>query len=116
MNPSLIPGLARTIEPPYHVVIFTSMRTADDRGYEQMARRMVELGSHYAGFLGIESARGPDGVGITVSYWRDEKSLLAWRKDSEHQKAQQGGKETWYAGYEVRIGKIERAYSFYAQA
>ena len=112
MNPSLIPGLARTPEPPYYVVIFTSKRTGGDRGYDEMAQRMVELGSKYAGFLGLESVRGADGVGITVSYWRDEAALLAWKRDPEHQKAQRGGKETWYAGYEVRIGKIERAYRF----
>ena len=111
MNPSPLPGLARTPAPPYHVVIFTSKRTEGDRGYDQMAQRMVELGSKYDGFLGLESVRGADGVGITVSYWRDEQSLLAWKRDSEHQKAQQGGKEAWYAGYEVRIGRIERAYS-----
>jgi heme-degrading monooxygenase HmoA len=101
---------ARTPAPPYYAVIFTSLRTEGDRGYDAIAARMVELGSSYDGFLGIESVRGADGLGITVSYWKDEASILAWKRDEEHQKAQRGGKESWYDTYEVRIAKVERAY------
>jgi heme-degrading monooxygenase HmoA len=106
-------GLARTPAPPYFAVIFTSKRAADDgRAYGVVAQRMVDLGSRYDGFLGIESARGDDGLGITVSYWRDEASLLAWKRDTEHEKAQRGGREAWYDAYEVRVAKVERAYGF----
>ena len=103
-------GIARTPAPPYYAVIFTSRRTEGDHGYGAMADRMVELGSKCDGFLGIESARGADGLGITVSYWRDEASIAAWKRDTEHQQAQRGGKTTWYADYEVRVAKVERAY------
>ncbi len=103
-------ALARTPEPPYYAVIFTSKRTEGDRGYGAMADRMVELGATQDGFLGIESARGADGVGITVSYWRDEAAILAWKRNAEHQRAQAGGKVSWYAEYHVRIAKVERAY------
>ncbi len=107
------PGdLARTPEPPYYAVIFTSKRTAGDHGYGAMAERMVDLGSKYDGFLGIESARGADGLGITVSYWRDEAAIAAWKRDTEHQKAQRAGQQAWYADYEVRVAKVERAYGF----
>lgn len=103
-------AIARTPEPPYYAVIFTSRRTEGDRGYGAMAARMEALGATYPGFLGLESARGADGVGITVSYWRDEAAILAWKRDAEHQRAQRGGQDTWYADYEVRIAKVERAY------
>ena len=102
--------LLRTPEPPYYAVIFTSLRTEGDHGYDAMSARMVELGSRYDGFLGIESARGVTGLGITVSYWRDEASILAWKRDTEHQQAQHAGKKTWYADYQVRVAKVERAY------
>ena len=88
---STAPGaLVRTPEPPYYAVIFTSKRTAGDHGYGAMADRMVELGATQDGFLGIESARGADGLGITVSYWRDEAAILAWKRNAEHQRAQAG--------------------------
>jgi heme-degrading monooxygenase HmoA len=106
-------GIAKTPEPPYYAVIFTSKRSAgDDASYGAMAQRMVDLGGRYDGFLGIESVRGADGVGITVSYWRDEASILAWKRDTEHQKAQRGGREAWYERFEVRVAKVERAYGF----
>jgi heme-degrading monooxygenase HmoA len=75
-----------------------------------MAQRMVDLGSRYDGFLGIESARGADGLGITVSYWRDEAAILAWKRDTEHEKAQRAGQRTWYDDYQVRVARVERAY------
>ncbi len=110
---SATPGIARTPEPPYYAVIFTSKRSpADERGYGAMAQRMVDLGSRYDGFLGMESVRGADGVGITVSYWRNEAAILAWKRDTEHEKAQRGGRAAWYERFEVRIAKVERAYGF----
>ncbi len=103
-------GGANTPEPPYYAVIFTSKRTEVDRGYDAMAERMVELAAKQPGFLGVESARGADGVGITVSYWRDEASIAAWKRDEEHRAAQQAGQAMWYADYRVRVAKVERAY------
>lgn len=99
----------RDIDPPYYAVIFTSHRTAgDDAAYGDMAARMVALAAEQPGFLGVESAR--DGVGITVSYWRDETSIAAWRRNAEHRLAQQAGRDRWYADYTVRVARVERAY------
>lgn len=108
--------VAHTPEPPYYAVIFTSRLAAAAHGYDQVAERMVALSAKYPGFLGIDSARGADGVGITVSYWRDEASILAWKNDPEHRKAQRGGRENWYERYEVRSAKVERAYGFAREA
>lgn len=76
-----------------------------------MAERMVELASQQEGFLGVESARGTDGLGITVSYWKDEESIIRWKANVEHLAAQLAGRKTWYADYQVRIAKVERAYA-----
>jgi len=102
--------IATTPEPPYYAVIFTSRRTEGDRGYGDMSARMVELAAKQPGFLGVESARGADGLGLTVSYWRDEASIAAWKRDTQHQQAQRAGQQTWYADYQVRVAKVERAY------
>jgi heme-degrading monooxygenase HmoA len=105
-------GLAKhTPAPPYYAVIFTSQRTAEDQGYGLMADRMVELASSQPGFLGVESTRGADGLGITVSYWKDEASIKAWKANAQHQVAQATGKKVWYADYMLRVAKVERAYS-----
>lgn len=103
-------SLAKTPAPPYLAVIFTSARTEGDRGYEAMAERMVALAEGQPGFLGMDSVRGEAGVGITVAYFRDEAAIAQWRAHPEHRVAQREGRETWYADYEVRVARVERAY------
>lgn len=102
--------LANTPEPPYYAVIFSSQRTEGDRGYGDMAERMMTLAAQQPGFLGVESVRGADGFGITVSYWASEEAIAAWKGHLEHKPAQEGGKRVWYADYQMRVAKVERAY------
>lgn len=104
------PVFAHLPEPPYYAVIFSSQRTEGGNGYGQMAERMVELALQQPGFLGVESARGSDGFGITVSYWVSEAAISAWKANVEHLAAQDMGKRTWYAHYELRVARVERAY------
>jgi heme-degrading monooxygenase HmoA len=101
---------AATPSPPYYAVIFTSQRTEGDQGYGGMAARMVELAATQPGYLGIESVRGADGVGITVSYWTSTQAIADWKANAEHCIAQETGKRLWYADYQLRIAKVERAY------
>jgi heme-degrading monooxygenase HmoA len=101
--------------PPHgsYAVIFTSLRTDGDAGYSAMAERMVALAAEQSGFLGVRSARGDDGLGITVSYWDSLESIAAWRAHAEHRPAREQGRAQWYAHYEL---KVERAYSWSAEA
>jgi len=99
--------------PPYYAVIFTSQRTpADDDGYGDAADRMVALASEQPGYLGVESARGEDGLGITVSYWRSPEDIAAWRRNAEHKIARDSGRSDWYQHYTLRVAKVERAYAW----
>ena len=101
-----------TPEPPYYAVIFTSQRRDGDSGYAATSERMVELAARQRGFLGVESSRDADGFGITVSYWDSLAAIAAWKADVEHLRAQAQGRRDWYAHYEVRIARVERAYAF----
>jgi heme-degrading monooxygenase HmoA len=102
--------LATTPNPPYYAVIFSSLRTEGDHGYTAMADEMDRLARTQPGCLGAESARSADGLGITVSYWTDEKSIAAWKDEARHLVAQRLGKERWYTDYAVRVAKVERTY------
>ena len=97
-------------EPPYFAVIFTAQRRADDEGYEAMAGKMAALAAEQPGYLGVESTRDTEGLGITVSYWQDEASLRAWKDVAAHALAQELGKSRWYEHYTLRVAKVERAY------
>ena len=102
--------LANTPKPPYYAVVFSATHTLNLEGYAEMANRMVDLAHKQDGFLGVESAQGE--VEITVSYWRDEKSILKWKANLEHKAAQEKGKSDWYSAFKIRVAKVERAYSF----
>lgn len=102
--------ISKTPQPPYLAVIFTSELNENATGYEKVSNKMVELVKKQPGFLGFESAR--EDVGITVSYWRDEQSVLDWSNNIEHQEAKRLGKEKFYKSYTIRICKVEREYVF----
>lgn len=103
---------AATPKPPYYIVAFSSVRTDGDNGYGAMADLMEEMALAQDGCLGIESARGSDGFGITNAFFRDEQSIIAWKNVVAHLAAQKLGRERWYKHYEVRVARVERAYSF----
>lgn len=102
--------IAKTPQPPYYAVIFTSVRTTIDDGYLAMAQQMEELAQQQPGYLGYESAR--ETVGITISYWQSLEAIKNWKQVSEHLIAQQYGREKWYSNYKTRICLVERDYSF----
>jgi len=100
-------------EPPYFAVIFSSLRRdRPDDGYGEMADRMEELAREQPGFLGVESARGADGLGITVSYWQTAADVAAWGRHAEHLLAQKRGRDEWYRWYALRVCRVERATEF----
>jgi len=111
LRPNSMSQSATTPAPPYYAVIFTSLRTEGDRGYSETAARMEDLARDMPGYLGIESARSADGFGITVSYWASEAAIAEWKRHLEHQAAQARGRQEWYEHYEIRVAKVERAYS-----
>lgn len=94
-------------------VIFTSTRTdADAAGYGAAADAMEALAQTQPGYLGIDSARNPDGTGITVSYWADEAAALAWRANAEHAAIREIGRARWYADYRLIVTQVTRAYGW----
>ena len=91
----------------YFAVIFTNQRTmSDDEMYSLTSERMVELAQQQPGFLGVESVRGEDGIGITVSYWRDRGAIRDWRVNIEHLAAQQMGRQEFYSWYHIRVAGV----------
>lgn len=105
--------VSQDICPPYYAVIFTS-RLAEAAGddYQDAAEAMVEEAKRQDGFLGLDSWRDNDGRSITISYWRDEAAIAAWRDNPEHKKARAKGRALWYRSGTLRVAKVERAYSF----
>jgi heme-degrading monooxygenase HmoA len=99
-------------QPPYYAVVFTSLRTAGDNGYGERADRMEELVEEIPGYLGMDSARTPGRLGITVGYFKDVAAVEEWRSTMEHRAAQKHGREHWYERYTLHVAKVERSHGF----
>lgn len=97
----------------YYAVIFTSQRTdAEMAMYGVTSERMIELAQQQPGFLGLESVREENGLGITVSYWRDREAIAAWGEYAEHRVAQKLGRQEFYSWFQLRITKVIEDRSF----
>ena len=91
----------------YYAVIFTAQRSlSGDDMYEITADRMVTLAQQQPGFLGVESVRGDDGIGLTVSYWTDRDAIAQWHGHAKHMVAQAMGRQEFYDWYRIRIAEV----------
>jgi heme-degrading monooxygenase HmoA len=101
--------LSDTPDPPYTAVIFTSVRTdGGEPEYQAASVELERLAAEQPGFLGVDTAR--DGIGITVSYWRDDAAARSWKRVARHLVAQRLGRERWYSDYRVRVATVTRDY------
>lgn len=100
--------------PPGSIaVIFLSGRNAnDDAGYAAAAQAMEARAATMPGYLGIDSTRGGDGAGITISWWTDRTAAAAWRDDPDHQRIRERGRAVWYDWYRVIVAGVERSYGW----
>ncbi len=101
--------IADTPPPPYYAVIFTSIRSDDPEDTPRWPSH-VHDGRSTARLFGDRIS--PEEVGITVSYWKDMKSIQQWKQHSDHIVAQKQGRERWYSQYRTRICRVERDYEF----
>ncbi len=64
------------------------------------------------GFLSIErfqSLADPKRL-LSLSFWRDEEAVKAWRNTEEHRQAQMAGRGGVFSGYRLRIAQVVRDY------
>jgi heme-degrading monooxygenase HmoA len=97
------------------VVSFANERMPDDDGYPEMAERMDALASEQPGYIGIDSVRGADGVGITVSRWSSIAAMVSWRRLGAHADAQARGRSDWYRSYRSDVARVDRSAAFARQ-
>jgi heme-degrading monooxygenase HmoA len=98
------------LELPYYAVVFSSVRTKENEGYQEMDKLVYEEVEKNEGYLGHEGTRQEDGFGIHISYWKDLESIKRWKNNTLHQRVKEQGKEKWYRSFKTRICKVEREY------
>lgn len=64
------------------------------------------------GFISIErfSSMYEEGKILSLSYWRDEAAVQAWREHTKHRAAQDKGRYELFANYRLRVAEVLRDY------
>ncbi|HEY6023431.1 MAG TPA: antibiotic biosynthesis monooxygenase [Pseudolabrys sp.] len=68
--------------------------------------------THIDGFISIErfqSLSDPDKL-LSLSFWRDDDAVKAWRNHSRHRRSQVEGRAGIFADYRLRIAATIRDY------
>jgi heme-degrading monooxygenase HmoA len=67
---------------------------------------------HIEGFISIERFESLNTPGkiVSLSFWRDEAALTAWRAHANHRSAQGQGRDGVLADYRLRVASVIRDY------
>jgi heme-degrading monooxygenase HmoA len=94
-------------------VIFEVLPGEGERDtYLALAADLRPLLDGIDGFISIErfqSLADPNKL-LSLSFWRDEAAVKAWRNSAEHRAAQAAGRNGVFADYRLRIAAVVRDY------
>jgi heme-degrading monooxygenase HmoA len=70
------------------------------------------------GFVSVERFQSLTNPGkmLSLSFWRDEAALLAWRNRPGHRAAQEAGRKGIFADYRLRVAAVIRDYGMFERA
>lgn len=86
--------------------------------YLDIAAQLRPLLDEIDGFISIErfeSLTEPGKI-LSLSFWRDEQAVAAWRQLEPHRDAQARGRETVFSDYHLRIAGVIRDYGMLSRA
>ena len=69
--------------------------------YGSTAERLLKIASAMPGFISFRHYVGEDGEMLAAVEFASVEALTAWRDQPDHRRAQQRGREEFYAEYEV---------------
>jgi heme-degrading monooxygenase HmoA len=80
--------------------------------YLGLAAELAPLLKDIDGFISVERFQSLTNEGklLSLSFWRDEAALEAWRKVEKHRRAQEAGRGTLFADYRLRVAGVFRDY------
>jgi heme-degrading monooxygenase HmoA len=96
------------------IAVIFEVEPAEGRrdAYLSIAADLRPLLDGIDGFLSIErfqSLADPNRI-LSLSFWRDEEAVKAWRNTEEHRQAQKAGRGGIFTGYRLRIAHVVRDY------
>lgn len=94
-------------------VIFEAQpRPGRTDAYLDAAARLRPVLEKMDGFVSVErfeSLTTPGKI-LSLSFWRDEEAVRAWRNVEEHRRIQGAGRQSIFADYRLRVAAVIRDY------
>src|SRR5258708_37453022 len=88
------------------------------QAYLEIAARLRPILETIAGFISVErfGSLTTEGKYVSLSFWRDEAAVIAWRRQAEHHIAQAHGRNEIFADYRIRVAEEKRDYGTVVRA
>lgn len=102
-----------------YVVIF-EVKMSEDKYHEyiSLAQKLLPLAHKTGGLISVErfkSISSTDSI-LSLSFWKDERSIQVWRENTEHKVAQATGRHSIFTDYRISVAKVVRHYDMKKQA
>jgi heme-degrading monooxygenase HmoA len=80
--------------------------------YFDLAAALKDDLENIEGFVSIErfQSLATPGKFVSISFWRDEEAIRAWRELERHRSAQAKGRAGVFADYRLRVASVVRDY------
>jgi len=96
------------------IAVIFEVEPADGRrdAYLDIAAQLKPTLEQMDGFISVERFESLTSKGkiLSLSFWRDEAAVAAWRALPEHRKAQAAGRGGIFADYRLRVASVARDY------
>lgn len=96
------------------IAVIFELWPADDetQSYFDIAASLKSELDSSPGFISVErfQSTAEPGKYLSLSFWRDEAAVQAWRNRSAHRNSQDRGRQTILADYRLRVANVLRDY------
>ncbi|HEY8067476.1 MAG TPA: antibiotic biosynthesis monooxygenase [Burkholderiales bacterium] len=103
------------------IAVIFEVQPSEEGGYAaylEHAARLEPALRQVDGFISVErfqSVTNPRKL-VSLSFWRDEASVRAWREHAGHRATQAAGRAGIFDDYRLRVANVVRDYGLYERA
>jgi heme-degrading monooxygenase HmoA len=101
------------------IAVIFEVWPADGRrdAYFDLAKTLKPELEKIDGFISVErfASLADEGKILSLSFWRDEAAVTAWRTQFEHRAAQAKGRGGVFRDYRLRVASVSRDYGMSAR-
>lgn len=100
------------------IAVIFEVEPADRDAYFRIAGELAPLLREIDGFISIERFQSVSDEGriLSLSFWRDEAAVAAWRMLEAHRAAQAEGRVRVFHDYRLRVAHVVRDYGMRERA